>query len=274
MKPSMNFSSSTEPARFESALNRLKASQVPWVPYPALLSFLATTSKAGSLAKAGIVQLDRIGPGKRPHEAEVYVRGRFPAALAPGDSITASVSRYERFHGYQIKTTAVCSGSELEALEPGPDCRFIIHGRRTYTTHHGPYEVNFFERIPFDEIQRQIGGHSHAVIAVGPGVNVSPRLLFHHDVAGGALVTYHGDGVMMKTYRNLAVNNRAVQLVFDLVSLRGYALIGTCSEVPPEQHQEAYRHVCAGWAALGFGLPTRLFRHRCEAVKEIAVASS
>jgi hypothetical protein len=257
-----------------SYITNLKPRQVPYVPHPAVLTFLATTGTPRSFAAVGVAELVKLAPGAANTDMEIHVRGALPRALRSGENVTVSISRYDEARGYQIKTLplrALGAESESYATAPGG---LLVHGRQTYTTHHGPYELNFFERIPFDEVQRTVGRCTHAVVAVGPQVNVSPRFVWYHEVAHGRLATFHGDGVTMKTYRNLSVNKQTVRMVFDFERLTGYALFGTCEEVSPDAHPDAWKETCAGFASLGFGKPSRMFRHVCERVEPIAVRAA
>jgi hypothetical protein len=254
-------------------LDELKPRQVPWLAYPAVLGFLATCSERGVHASVATARVDRLSPGEAPTDVRVELRGALPRPVRAGECVTVSISRYDRYSGFQIKTGTLRAPGEAAALvEEGP-ARLVVHGRRTYTTHHSPYELQFYEHVPYDELQATVGGVDHAVLAVGPDANISPRLLFHHEVDQGCVATYHGDGVAMKTYHNLAGNSCAVMMVFDLSTLRGWALLGRCEEVPRDQNPRATEQIDAGFKALGFGRPNRIFRHLCNRLEPIAVTT-
>lgn len=253
-------------------ITELRPRQVPYVPHPSVLTFLATTGAPRSFASVAVAELVKLTPGAAATDMDVHLRGSLPRALRSGENLTVSISRYEVARGYQIKTLPLRAlGAESESYATQPAGGLLVRGRQAYTTHHGPYELNFFERIPFDEVQSTVGRCTHAVMAVGPHVNVSPRLVWYHELAHGRLATFHGDGVTMKTYRNLMVNKQTVRMVFDFERLTGFALFGTCEEVAPDAHPAAWRETCAGFAALGFGKPSRMFRHVCERFEPIAV---
>ncbi len=255
-------------------LDALRERRFPTVPSPAILTFLGTTGTSGTFATCALARLVELAPGERPTDLDVRLRGALPRPLMPGDNLTVSISRYEQFRGYQIKSAPLrARGDEAQAFQTLAPGEFVVHGRQTYTTHHGPYELQFFERIPFDEVQGTVGRLDHAVVAIGPQVNVSPRLVFHHDLQHGRLATYHGDGLTMKTFRNLTLNRRSVRLAFDLDRLEGYAVVGDCAELAREDHPVAWRRVCDGFQALGFGTPSRLFQHVAERIEPIAVAA-
>jgi hypothetical protein len=252
-------------------LDGLKAHQVPWVPYPAILGFLATTRAQNAHPSVAIARLEGLSPGAAPSEVVIRLRGHLPRTLLPGENITVSISRYERYSGYQIKTRDLRDlDAAGENYERAGD-RILVHGRRTYTTHHSPYELQFYDRVPFDELLATVGTVDHGVVALGVDANVSPRLLFHHEERYGFLSTYHGDGVAMKTFRNLSENPCATLLAFDLDSLQGYALVGRCEEVPRDENPRATEQIDKGFQALGFGRPSRIFRHKCDRIERIDV---
>jgi hypothetical protein len=251
-------------------LDALKPRQIPWVSYPAILGFLATTGAQDTCPAVGVARLSGLSPGDAPNEARVRLRGALPRRLRPRENVTVSVSRYDRFAGFQIKSQALLSvDARADCFEELAD-GILVHGRRTYTTHHSPYELQFFERVPFDEVHAIVGSVDHGVVALGIDANISPRLLFHHEESNGVLTTYHGDGVAMKTFRNLQRNARAVMLTFDLASLQGYALVGSCEEVPRNENRRATERIDQGFQVLGFGRPNRIFRHRCEIIERVS----
>jgi hypothetical protein len=262
-----------EPADVVKLLADLKPRQVPFVPHPAVLTFLGTTGAPDTYAAVAVASLVSLEPGDAPTDMNIRLRGALPRALRPGETLTVSISRYQIARGYQIKTVPLRAyGAEPEAYALRPNGELLVRGRQAFTTHHGPYELRFFERIPVDEVQETVGACTHGVLALGPTANVSPRLVWHWDLDHGRLATYHGDGVMMKTYRNLSVNKLSARVILDLEALTGYAVFGACEEVPPERHPDAWRETCAGFASLGFGKPTRLFRHSCARIERIALA--
>lgn len=250
-------------------LDVLETGQIPWLKVPAVLGFLATTGAKDTRASVGVAWLDELSPGTDPTDVEVRLRGRLPRVLLPRENVTVSISRYEKFSGFQIKTDSLPSLEASRSCYEGGRESLLLHGRRTFTTHHGPYELQFYERVPFDELRATVGGVTHGVLAVGQSANVSPRLVFHHELRRGVLTTYHGDGLPMKTYRNLSANSSAVLLAFDLETLRGYALVGACEEVPRDENPQATRAVDDGFQALGFGRPSRIFRHSCAVVEPL-----
>ena len=261
----------SSPSEVAAFLDSLRPRQVPWVPQPAILGFLATSNTHGSHPSAAVVMVDELSPGSAPNDVEIRLRGQLPRALLAGETITVSINRYERYCGYQIKTRVL---SQFEAAQ---ECyerrrdRLLLHGRRTYTTHHSPYELQFCERVPFDEVLGTVGAVDHAVLALGVEANISPRLLFHHELRRGILHTYHGDGLAMKTFLNLCENPCAVMLIFDFEVLQGYSLLGRCEEVSRNENARATEAIDRGFKALGFGRPNRIFRHSCDLIETLRV---
>jgi len=247
--------------------------QVPWAPLPSLLTFLATTGRAGVYPEAALARVLDLEPGDAPTDVNVRLEAALPRPLAPGECVTLSVNRYEQYRGFQLKTAPCWTGGEGPGGRgsPGPG-ELHLRTRQTYTTHHGPYEFNFFERVPFEEVKETIGTVTHGLIAIGPQVNVSPRFVWHREVRGGSVATFHGDGVTMKTYCNLRVNPASVRVIFDFEKLFGYALYGHTEEVDPAAEPVAYRDISAGFAALGFGKPNKLFRHLSNRIIPISLA--
>jgi hypothetical protein len=257
-------------AFFEEILPRQSA----WMPIPSILTFLATTSVPGHHADVALARIDKLEPGAAPTDMDVHLRGTLPRPLLVGDTVTVSVNKYEKFSGYQLKTLPLrARGAQDEALRTPARGQLVLHTKQTYTTHHGPYELKFFERIPFDEVQAMVGKATHGIVAMGPTANVSPRWMWHHEVQRGRLASFHGDGVMMKTFRNLQANKASVRVVIDFEELSGYSLVGTTEEVAPESAPAAWKSICAGFTALGFGRPSRLFRHTADRIVPIALAA-
>jgi len=252
-------------------LDALKPRQVPWVPKPALLGFLATTSTLGVCPSVAVAKVDGISAGIAPSDVEVRLRGGLPRVLLPGETITLSMNRYERYCGYQVKTGVLSRlDAAVECYEPARE-GIVLHGRRTYTTHHSPYEMRFYEQVPFEEVLGTVGTVDHSVLSLGVEANISPRLLFHHELRRGGLFTYHGDGLAMKTFKNLSANPCAVMMVLDFTVLQGYSLAGRCEEVSRDENERATRAIDEGFGALGFGRPNRIFRHSCDFIEPLGV---
>jgi hypothetical protein len=127
--------------------------------------------------------------------------------------------------------------------------------------------------VPHDEVLTRVGGVKRALVAIGHEANVSPRYIYCYEIRNGQLMTFHGDSAPMKTYRNLAADCAAVQVVADFEERSGpvgYALLGRCVEVPAADHPDIWREVCRGFKEVGFGVPARLFRHAVERIAPLA----
>ncbi len=246
-----------------------QARHVPTVYHDKLLTFLGTTSQAGTRATMGIcpiVALEEAGGGK---ELRVRLRGALPRMPRRGECVSVHVTNVSQYQGYQIKTRAVDPDSPSTAYELVAGDT-LVKGAQIYTVHHSPYTLKFFEQIPFEEVQQLVGGVRFALVAIGEGANISPRFVFHHEEQGGRLVLYHGDGLALKTYANLKANRQETRLLLDLDDFSGYALQGTLEEFQPQQHPVAYERICLGFTSGNWGKPSRVFRFVADAFTRIA----
>jgi hypothetical protein len=249
-----------------------QASHFPTVKADKVLSFMGTTSLAGSRAAVSVNPLRSIEPGPSPRELRLALGGGLPRPPGRGECITVHVTRLEQYQGYQVKTRALGPGvTEADLVEPAPG-GLTVKGAQTYTVHHSPYTLKFFESVPFDEVTGTVGGVKHALVAVGEMANLSPRFVFHHAVEDGRLALYHGDGLALKTYMNLKSNGHETRLVLDLDDFSGWSLPGVVEEFQPHQHPEAYERICAGFSAGSWGMPSRVFRFVPERFDRIAPA--
>jgi len=236
-----------------------------------VLSFMGTTSLPGSRASVSVHALRAIEPGATPRDLRIALGGALPRPPGHGECVTVHVTRLEQYQGYQVKSRALGAGvAEADLLEAAPGGGLVVKGAQTYTVHHSPYTLKFFESVPFDELQGIVGGVKVALVAVGENANLSPRFVFHQAVEDGKVALYHGDGLALKTYMNLKSNGREARLVLDLDSFSGFLLPGTVEEFQPHQHPEAYERICAGFSAGSWGMPSRVFRFVPEAFLPIA----
>jgi len=242
------------------------AARFPSVRAETVLSFLGTTGRAGSWARVSIHRLVGVKPGAGASELEVSLDGALPTLPEPGDCLSVHLTRLAQFQGYQVKTRA-CGEEGAAALFEQGDGRLLVKGAQIYTVHHSPYTLRFFERIPFEEVRDLTGGLTHALVAVGPVANLSPRFVFHHEVKDGKLHLFHGDGLALKTYMNLRHNRQVTRLILDLDEFRGYALRGLVEEIPPGANPVAYEKVVAGFAAGNWSRPSRVFRFVVDAIE-------
>jgi hypothetical protein len=263
---------SSDPRAFLAFLERQKARHA--THFPALkvemaLGFMGTTSRAGSFATCSVHRLRGIERGASTGQLRVSLGGALPRPPGPGECVTVHMTHVARYQGFQVKTRALGpSAAEADLVVPARD-GFLVKGAQIYTVHHSPYTLQFFESVPFEEVEETLAGLGHALVAVGETANISPRFVFHHEVVGGKLLLFHGDGLALKTYLNLRQNRNETRLVLDLDDFSGFALRGTVEEFAPHQHPEAYERICQGFQAGSWGKPSRVFRFAPEAFDEV-----
>jgi len=246
-----------------------QAPHFPGAPFPKVLAFMATTSLPGSHAAVGVNRLARL-EGVGSQELRVHLHGRLPRLPARGENLTVLLVDADRFHGFQVKTRPVGADGDPSGLcEEGPD-GVVVRGSNVYTVHHSPYTMKFFERIPHGEVIATAGKVGHALVAVGETANLSPRFVFQHEAQLSRPALFHGDGLSLKTYMNLRTNRQEVRLVVDLDSWAGQALRGTVEEFQPHQYPEANERICQGFAAGGWGKPSRVFRHVADSWQAVS----
>ena len=263
---------SSELRSFLSFLEAQKAKQAPRFPTmksDKVLSFMGTTSLAGSHAAVSVNRLLALEPAGAGRELRIRLGGALPRKPAPGECVTVHVTRVEQYQGYQIKTKALAGGTaERELVESGSD-GVVVHGTQIFTVHHSPYTLKFFEHVPYEEVEETVGGVAFALVALGETANLSPRFVFHHEETGGKVALFHGDGLALKTYMNLKANRSETRLVLDLDDFTGFQLRGHDEEFAPHQHPEAYEKICAGFASGNWGKPSRVFRFVADAIEPI-----
>jgi len=264
---------SSDPRSFLAFLEAQKpkhARHFPALKVSTALGFMGTTSRAGTFATCSVHTLRRIERGPSPGELRVSLAGALPRPPRRGECVTVHMTRVERYQGYQVKTRALAPGaSEVELVEAGPD-GLLVKGAQIYTVHHSPYTLQFFERVPFEDVEETLAGLRHALVAIGETANLSPRFVFHDEVKDGKVLLFHGDGLALKTYMNVRLNRSETRLMLDLDDFSGWALRGTVEEFAPHQHPEAYERICQGFQAGSWGKPSRVFRFAPETFERIA----
>jgi len=267
---------SSDPHSFLAFLEDQKpkhARHFPALQVETVLGFMGTTSRPGTFATCSVHALRRIERGPSPGELRVTLAGALPRAPARGECVAVHMTRVERYQGYQVKTRALAAGAaETDLVEVGPD-GLLVKGAQIYTVHHSPYTLQFFERVPFEDVEETLGGLRHALVAIGETANLSPRFVFHHEVKDGKVLLFHGDGLALKTYMNVRLNRSETRLMLDLDDFSGWALHGTVEEFAPHQHPEAYERICQGFQAGNWGRPSRVFRFVAETFERIAPAT-
>ncbi len=247
-----------------------QASHFPTVKSEKVLSFMGTTSLAGSYAAVSVNRFRGAEPGPTGRELRISLTGPIVRRPQRGECVTVHMTRVAEYQGYQVKTRALAGGGEGELLEEKPDGLLLVKGSQIFTVHHSPYTLKFFENVPFDDLAETVSAVRYALVGVGETANISPRFIFHHEVEGGKLALYHGDGLALKTYMNLKANRHESRLVLDLVTFAGFVLRGTVEEFAPHQHPEAYERICQGFSSGNWGKPSRVFRFAPETIERIA----
>ncbi len=263
---------SSELQGFLAFLEEQKAKQAPHFPdlhVDKVLSFMGTTSLAGSHAACSVNRLRRIERGPTPNELRVVLAGPLPRTPARGDCVTVHLTRVARYQGYQVKTRPLSGDAAAADLVERAGDDLAVKGARIFTVHHSPYTLKFFESVPYEEVEDTVAGLPYALVGVGENANLSPRWIFHHEVKDGRALLFHGDGLALKTYMNVRVNRSETRLVLDLDDFSGYALRGAVEEFAPHQHPEAYERICNGFTAGSWGKPSRVFRFVAETFERI-----
>jgi hypothetical protein len=266
---------SSELQSFLAFLEEQKAKQAayfPTVKFDKVLTFMGTTSLAGSFNAVSVNRVRSLEPGATGRELRISLAGPLARRPSPGECITVHLTRFEQYQGYQVKTRSLSPSSpEADLIEDGPEGP-LVKGAQIFTVHHSPYTLKYYEDVPLEELRATVGSVRCALVGVGENANISPRFVFHYEVRGGRVVLYHGDGLALKTYMNLKSNRQETRIVLDLDSYRGFTLRGTVEEFAPHQHPEAYDRICRGFAAGSWGKPSRVFRFTADEAARISPA--
>jgi len=266
------------PSEEESVLAFIEEQKVrqsaffPTVKHDKVVTFMATTSRPGSTGVVSVNRVHALEPGPSSRELGITLTGPLPRAPETGECLTVHLTRAEHYQGFQVKTRPL-SGSAVarDLVEPRGD-HLLVKGASLYTVHHSPYTLKFFENVPMEEVLAVVGPVRFALVCLGETANLSPRFVYHHEVRDGRLALYHGDGLALKTYMNLRSNPREVRLLLDLETYQGFALSGPVEEFAPHHHPEAYDRICRGFAAGGWGKPSRVFRLSVEKIGRVTPA--
>jgi len=245
----------------------LQASRFPTVSAPKVLGFMGTTSRPGTFAHVSVHRVRGLDPGPTARELSVRLAGPLPRRPRQGECLSVHLTRLEQYQGYQLKTRPL-DGDEAALLTQDGDL-LTVKGSQLFTVHHSPYTLRFFESVPLEEVKDLVGGLGHALCAVGETANLSPRFVFHQEVKDGRLALFHGDGLALKTYMNLKLNQQETRLLLDLDEWRGWRLRGTVREFRAAEHPVAHELVLAGFASGGWGKPSRCFRFVADSIEPI-----
>ena len=246
-----------------------QAPRFPAIGCDKVLSFMGTTSLAGTYAALAICPIHGLEPTAVPRELRVHMGGSLPRLPSRGECITVHMTNVDQYQGYQVKTQSVAAAEAAPSLCEIRGDEVVVHGSQIFTVHLSPYTMTFFEQVPFEEVRQMVGGLQYALVGVGETANISPRFVFHAETHLGRPVLYHGDGLALKTYMNLRSNRQESRLVIDLDDFSGYVLHGTIEEFQPREHPEAYDRICQGFTAGNWGKPLRAFRFVADTWKRI-----
>ena len=256
---------------FLAFLEEQKAKQArhfPTVKSEKVLSFMGTTSLAGSYAAVSVNRLHGVEPGPTARELRVSLGGPLARSPKRGECLSVHMTRVEQYQGYQVKTKPLGAAGEAELYDEAGG-KLAVKGAQIFTVHHSPYTLKFFENVPFEDLQETVSGVRYALVAVGETANLSPRFIFHSEVEGGRVALYHGDGLALKTYMNLKANRHESRVVVDLETFSGFVARGVVEEFAPHQHPEAYERICQGFSSGNWGKPSRVFRMVPETIERL-----
>jgi hypothetical protein len=237
-----------------------------------VLCFMGTSSLAGSSPSVSLHRVGGVDATETPGELRMRLFGRLPRAPKPGECLSVLLTRPEQYRGFQVKTLPLAAGLPETALFTADGDLLTVNGSRTYTVHHSPYTLTFFEEIPVDEVLEVAAGLPFALVAVAETANLSPRFVFHHEVRDGRVALFHGDGLALKTAMNLRTNPNETRLVLDLGQPGGWQLHGTVEPVRERDHPVAWEKVHAGFASGGWGRPSKVYRFIADELEPIALA--
>jgi hypothetical protein len=144
---------------------------------------------------------------------------------------------------------------------------------QVHTLHHSPFMLTAFERVPVDEVLAALSGVRWALLGVGTQVNLSPRFDWHAEKRDGRLVTFHGDGLPLKSRLNLKSNRLVTRALLDPERFTGYLATGLVEEYAPEEEPVAWAATCRGFAAGGWGRPAHTYRFVADRIEPLGEAA-
>jgi hypothetical protein len=250
----------------------LHGPRFPEVGAAKVLTFMATSSQAGTHPTVSLHRLGEVDATDSPGALRVRLVGRIPRPPAVGECLSVHLTRLEQYRGFQVKTLPVEAGEPPGTQLTEDGHQLTVNGRRTYTVHHSPYSLRFFEEIPLEEVREVAAGLPFALVAVAETANLSPRFVFHHEVQDGRVVLFHGDGLALKTAMNLRTNAQETRVVLDLDQPGGWQLQGTVEAIREQEHPVGGEKVHAGFASGGWGRPSKVYRLVADSLAPLAVA--
>ncbi len=229
-----------------------------------VLSYLGSCATPGLSASVSVHPLRALARGPRPSELLATLGGAPPRLPGAGEIATACL--FDQLVGYQLKTDGAAPGRGV-ACAGGTT---TVLGDHVYTLHHGPYMTTAFEQVPIEEVLASVGSARFALLGVGTQVNLSPRFDWHAERRDGRLVTFHGDGLPLKTWANLRTNRLVTRALIDPSTFSGFLATGLLEEYQPEQEPAAWAATCRGFAAGGWWRPARAYRFVADRLERLA----
>jgi hypothetical protein len=260
----------TSAVAFLEAQRAQHAALLPQFGAEKVLSFMATSAAPGAPPAVAARRLVRVARDPAGAELVVRVAGGLPRPPARAECIAVAVADAAAFRGFQLKSHSLVDPAFAPRLHRAEGGDAVVHAPQVFTIHHGPHAADYFERIPFAEVEELAARVPFALVAVGVQANLSPRWILHHEVRSGALELFQGDALMSKTYLNVRQNPREVRIVVDVATGEGLALEGELAEFRPQDHRVAAERVLASFAGAGLKPPTRLTRLRVERTWRVA----
>lgn len=236
-----------------------------------LLSLVGTCREHGAALDVAARRIVRLAMEPDRNALVVELHGPLPRPLRHDECATVVIADYLRYRGYQLKTEDLGTTTRRDPVRTLAGGDVAIDGRRIYTVHLGPNVLKLFERVPYDEIVRDVGGVSYAVVGVGLQANISPRFVFHQEQRAGTIALFFGEGHANKSYLNLQHNARVSHLILDQRSGAGWGLAGRQQEFAPDDEPTARGLIDAGFAAGNWGRPQRYFLFTADSWNPIGV---
>jgi len=229
-----------------------------------VLSYLGSSATPGLSVSVSAHRLIALGRGPRPSELVATLAGDPPRLPGAGELATACL--FNQYVGYQLKTDPAAEGRGLTC---SGDATTVL-GDRVYTLHHSPFMMTAFERVPVDQVLASVGSVPFALLGVATQANLSPRFDWHAEKRDGRLVTFHGDGLPLKTWLNLTSNRLVTRALIDPATFIGFQATGLLEEYQPEEEPAAWEATCRGFAAGGWGRPARACRFVADWIERLA----
>jgi hypothetical protein len=232
-----------------------------------VLSYVGSSATPGLSISISAHRLIALRRGPRPSELLATLAGGPPRLPGAGELATACL--FNQYVGYQLKTDPEAEGRGVTRAGETT----TVLGDRVYTLHHSPFMTTAFERVPVDQVLEAVGSVRFALLGVGTQANLSPRFDWHAEKRDGRLVTFHGDGLPLKTWLNLNTNRLVTRALIDPSTFTGFQATGLLEQYEPDQEPAAWAATCLGFAAGGWGRPARAFRFVADRIERLAPSS-